>query len=67
MSVTITNGTTTNATIENLKTYIREELEKNPIRESVERMARDGSSTAGGHHEAVFQREFLCPAIGSFF
>src|SRR5437867_11379223 len=55
------------ATIENLKAYIQEELQKNPIRERLNRFIQDGSSKAGTRDEEVFTREFLCPVIGTFF
>jgi hypothetical protein len=62
-----TAGTIVKPTTENLKGYIREELEKTTIIEPLERMIRDHSSTAGGFREGVFCREFLCPTIGRFF
>ena len=67
MSVTTVNGTIVKATLENLKNYIREELERSAIRESLELIITDRSSKAGTRHEEVFTREFLCPTIGRFF
>ena len=55
------------ATVENLKAYIQEELQKSPIRERLNRFIQDGSSKAGTRYEEVFTREFLCPVIGRFF
>lgn len=55
------------ATVENLKVYIQDELQKSPIRERLDRFIQDGSSKAGTRYEEVFTREFLCPVIGRFF
>jgi hypothetical protein len=67
MYVTAESGLATRATLENLKIYIREELERTPVIERLERMVREGSSLAGKSAEGVFSREFLCPVLRSFF
>ena len=56
-----------NATVENLKVYMRDELQKTAILEPLDRFIQEGSSKAGTRREEVFTREFLCPVIGSFF
>jgi len=54
-------------TIENLKSYVQEELQRASIREQLRQIIDDRSSKAGTRPEEVFTREFLCPVIGKFF
>jgi hypothetical protein len=55
------------ATVEELATFLKKQLEEKPVVPLVEQMVRDRSSLAGTSRESIFTREFLCPAIKYFY
>lgn len=65
--MTVQTITTATPTLEHFKKYLQSCLHGIPIRSKVDRFIEDGSSSAGKRPEEIFTREFLCPAIASYF